>query len=163
MKSFVAWLIDWPARVARHLVWLGPLAARITVGFVFMSTGWGKLNDLPRIVDLFKELMIPMPELMAPFVSAVEFGGGVLLLLGLLTRWAAAPLVVVMIVATLSAKLDQIDPTDTLFGKADTLLGFEEISYMAMFLWLAVAGPGKASLDYLLQRAVGSTDEVAGK
>jgi putative oxidoreductase len=163
MKLIVAWLIDWPARVARHLVWLGPLAVRVTVGFVFMSTGWGKLNDLPRIIELFKELMIPLPELMAPFVSAVEFGGGVLLLLGLFTRWAAPPLAIVMIVATLSAKLDQIDSADSLFGKADTLLGFEEISYMVMFLWLAVAGPGKVSLDYLLQRLAGSTEEVAGK
>jgi putative oxidoreductase len=128
-----------------------------------MSTGWGKLNDLPRIVMLFVDLKIPFPELLAPFVSAVEFGGGVFLLLGLLTRLAAPPLVIVMIVATLSAKLDQIDPTDTLFGKIDTLLGFEEISYMAMFLWLALAGPGKVSLDYLLQRWNRSPEEVAGK
>jgi putative oxidoreductase len=156
MKFLVTWLIDWPARIARHLVWLGPLVARITVGWVFMSTGWGKLNDLPRIIDLFVELKIPFPQLMAPFVSAVEFGGGLFLLLGLLTRFAAPPLVIVMIVATLSAKLDQID-------SLESLLGFEEISYLAMFLWLAVAGPGKVSLDYLLQCKWGSADDVRGK
>jgi putative oxidoreductase len=156
MKFLVTWLIDWPARIARHLVWLGPLVARITVGWVFMSTGWGKLNDLPRIVDLFMELKIPLPQLMAPFVSAVEFGGGLLLLVGLLTRFAAPPLVIVMIVATFSAKLDQID-------SLESLLGFEEISYLAMFLWLAVAGPGKVSLDYLLQRLNGSSEDVLGK
>jgi putative oxidoreductase len=156
MKFLVTWLIDWPARIARHLVWLGPLVARITVGWVFMSTGWGKLNDLPRIIDLFMELKIPLPQLMAPFVSAVEFGGGLFLLVGLLTRFAAPPLVIVMIVATLSAKLDQVD-------SLESLLGFEEISYLAMFLWLAVAGPGKVSLDYLLQRKWGSAEEVVGK
>lgn len=156
MKFLVTWLIDWPARTARHLVWLGPLVARITVGWVFMSTGWGKLNDLPRIIDLFMELKIPLPQLMAPFVSAVEFGGGLFLLVGLLTRFAAPPLVIVMIVATLSAKLDQID-------SLESLLGFEEISYLAMFLWLAVAGPGKVSLDYLLQRLNGSPEDVLGK
>lgn len=156
MKFFVAWLIDWPASVARHLVWLGPLVTRITVGWVFMGTGWGKLMSLPRIIDLFVELKIPFPEIMAPFVSAVEFGGGLLLLLGLLTRFAAPPLVIVMIVATISAKLDQID-------SLETLLGFEELSYMAMFLWLAVAGPGKVSLDYLLQRWSGSAENVLGK
>lgn len=156
MKFLVTWLIDWPARIACHLEWLGPLAARITVGWVFMSTGWGKLNDLPRIVMLFMELKIPAAELMAPFVSAVEFGGGLLLLLGLLTRFAAPPLVIVMIVATISAKFDQID-------SLESLLGFEETSYMAMFLWLAVAGPGKVSLDYLLQRWTGSAAGVVGK
>jgi putative oxidoreductase len=32
------------------------------------------------------------------------------------------------------------------------LLGFEEVAYMALFGWLAVAGPGPVSLDYLLQK-----------
>ena len=35
----------------------------------------------------------------------------------------------------------------------ETLLGFEEVAYMALFGWLAVAGPGAVSLDALLQRA----------
>jgi putative oxidoreductase len=75
----------------------------------------------------------------------VEFVGGILLLLGLFTRIAAAPLVVVMVVAIISAKFGDID-------SLETLLGFEEMSYLALFLWLAVAGPGPVSLDYLLTR-----------
>ena len=156
MNILVKSLIDWPARTSRHIEWLGPLVVRIVAGEVFMNTGWGKLNHLPKIIDLFVELGIPAPQIMAPFVSAVEFGGGLLLLLGLLTRWAAPPLVIVMIVATVSAKLDQVD-------SLDTLLGFEEMSYMAMFVWLSVAGPGKASLDYLIQRWAGSPPDVLGK
>ena len=82
---------------------------------------------------------------MTPFVSGVEFFGGLLLLLGLFTRVAAVPLVVTMIVAILSAKLGDVD-------SLETLLGFEEVSYIALFGWLAVAGPGPISLDWLLQR-----------
>jgi putative oxidoreductase len=41
--------------------------------------------------------------------------------------------------------LDQVD-------SFETLAGFEEVSYMALFGWLAVAGPGPISLDYLLQK-----------
>jgi putative oxidoreductase len=156
MKSLVKVLIDWPARTSRHLEWLGPLVVRVVVGEVFMATGWGKLNHLPKIIDLFVDLGIPAPAIMAPFVSAVEFGGGLLLLLGLLTRWAAPPLVVVMVVAVMSAKLDQVD-------SLDTLLGFEEMSYFAMFVWLSVAGPGKISLDYLIQRWSASPRDVLGK
>ena len=55
------------------------------------------------------------------------------------------PLVITMIVAILSAKLGDVD-------SLGTLLGFEEVSYMALFGWLAVAGPGPISLDWLLQR-----------
>jgi putative oxidoreductase len=82
---------------------------------------------------------------MTPFVSGVEFFGGLLLLLGLFTRVAAVPLVITMIVAIISAKWGDVD-------SLETLLGFEEIAYMALFGWLAVAGPGPVSLDHLLQR-----------
>jgi putative oxidoreductase len=34
----------------------------------------------------------------------------------------------------------------------DTLLGLSETAYLAIFVWLTVAGPGTASLDHLLQR-----------
>jgi putative oxidoreductase len=64
----------------------------------------------------------------------VEFIGGILLLLGLFTRVAAVPLVIVMIVAIITAKWDEVD-------SLETLLGFDESSYLALFLWLAVAGP----------------------
>jgi putative oxidoreductase len=84
----------------------------------------------------------------------VEFVGGILLLVGLFTRVAATPLILVMIVAIISAKLGDVD-------SLETLLGFEEMSYLALFLWLAVAGPGPISLDYLLTR--GRRDRHAGK
>src|SRR5271154_3193115 len=100
MKFLTEWFIDWPERAVKalHLAPIGPLVARIVVGEVFMNTGWGKLNHLPKIIDLFVELGIPAPQIMAPFVSGVEFVGGLCLLLGLFTRIAAPPLVIVMVV-----------------------------------------------------------------
>ena len=154
--SLVEWLIDMPARQSAIFSWLPPLFARIVVGWVFMGTGWTKLTnlypsaDFPGMIARFAEWGIPFPGVMAPFVSGVEFFGGILLLLGLFTRLAATPLVIVMIVAIISAKLDQVD-------SLETLLGFEEVAYMALFGWLAVAGPGPISLDYLLQRRYGSS------
>lgn len=145
MKLIVNTLIDWPQRVARHLDWLAPLFARIVVGYVFLWTGWGKLTHLPLVTENFAGWGIPMPELLAPFVSGVEFFGGILLLLGLLTRISAGALGVVMIVAVRAANWDQID-------SLETFLGFEEIMYLAIFLWLAIAGPGVVSIDRLLQR-----------
>jgi putative oxidoreductase len=40
MRFMVRWLIEWPKGVAQHLVWLAPLFARITVGWVFLWSGW---------------------------------------------------------------------------------------------------------------------------
>lgn len=145
MKFVIYWLIDLPEQLSRYFAWLPPLFARIVVGWVFMWSGWEKLNALPFITKNFVDWGIPYPGIMAPFVSGVEFFGGLFLLLGLFTRIAGVPLVIVMIVAIISAKWDQVD-------SLETLLGFEEVSYMALFGWLAVAGPGPLSLDYLLQK-----------
>jgi putative oxidoreductase len=146
MKVLVRLLIDWPERLAAYFVWLAPLLARVTVGWVFLWSGWGKLNDLPTVIENFVGWGIPFPHILAPFVSIVEFLGGLLLLLGLFTRLAAVPLIIVMIVAILTAKWAEID-------SLETLLGFDEVAYMALFLWLAVAGPGPMSIDNVLQRS----------
>jgi len=145
MKILVDWLIDWPQRVARHLDWLAPLFARIVVGWVFMWTGWAKLTHLPIVTENFVGWGVPYPEVLAPFVSGVECFGGLLLLLGLLTRISAGALGVVMIVAVRAAKWED---TDSLL----TLLGYEEIMYLAIFLWLAIAGPGSIAVDRILQK-----------
>jgi putative oxidoreductase len=147
MKPIVTALIDWPARVSAHFKWLGPLLARITVGWVFLWAGWGKLNALPQVIENFRGWNIPSPELLAPFVSGIEFGCGILLLLGLFTRIAAVPLAIVMIVAIKSALWEQVD-------SLESLLGLNESAYLAIFLWLAVTGPGALSFDHLLQGKV---------
>jgi putative oxidoreductase len=145
MKFLVRSLIDWPQRVARHLDWLAPLFARVVVGWVFMWTGWAKLTHLPIVTENFVGWGVPFPEVLAPFVSGVEFVGGLFLLLGLLTRISAGALGVVMIVAVRAAKWDDVD-------SLETFLGFEEIMYLAIFLWLAIAGPGSFAIDRLLQK-----------
>jgi putative oxidoreductase len=145
MKLLVRWLIDWPRRVAHHLVWLAPLFARLTVGWVFMWSGWGKLQGLPQVTQNFAEWGIPLPHVLAPFVSGVEFCGGLFLLVGLLTRISAGALGITMIVAIRSAKWGDVD-------SLETLLGFDEFEYLALFLWLAIAGAGKISVDNVLER-----------
>jgi len=146
MNAITTVLIEWPRIVAAYFTWLPPLVARIVCGWVFLWAGWGKLNALPRVAENFREWGIPYPDILTPFVSGVEFIGGILLLLGLFTRIAAAPLIVVMIVAIVAAKYAEID-------SLETLLGFEEMAYLALFLWLSIAGPGPLSLDALLTRS----------
>jgi putative oxidoreductase len=145
MGIVVESLIEWPRRVAGHLAWLGPLFARIVTGWVFLWTGWGKLTHLPMVTENFANWGIPAPAVLAPFVSGVEFFGGIFLLAGLLTRVSAGALGVVMIVAVKAAQWDSVE-------SLQDLLGLEEILYLALFLWLAVAGAGRVSVDSLLER-----------
>jgi putative oxidoreductase len=146
LSAAVAALIKWPRKTSEIFSWLPPLFARLVVGWVFLWSGWSKLNALDAITQNFIGWGIPFPHILTPFVSGVEFVGGFLILLGLFTRLAAAPLVIVMVVAIISAKWANVD-------NLETLLGFEEVSYMALFGWLAVAGPGPVSIDHLLTQS----------
>jgi putative oxidoreductase len=154
VKFIVNLLILLPARVASFFAWTAPLIMRLVVGYVFMLTGWAKLNNLPQMIQNFTEWGIPFPTILTPFASGVECFGGAMLILGLFTRIPAAMLVVVMIVAIKVAKWGDVD-------SLETFLGFEEVTYLAAFLWLAIAGPGAVSLDRLLLNATGHSEETS--
>jgi putative oxidoreductase len=123
--------------------WVGPLLVRLSLGAVFITSGWGKLHNLGQVTSFFTELGIPFPGFNATLASSTELIGGTLILLGLFTRLAAIPLIFTMLVAIATAKRPEID------GVA-TLLGFIEFTYIAGFVWLLVSGAGRASLDALL-------------
>ena len=84
---------------AGRLSWLPPTLARLAVGVVFAGTGWGKLHHLDKITSFFADLGIPAPGFNAVLVGSAELICGVLLLIGLFTRLASLPLIVVMAVA----------------------------------------------------------------
>jgi putative oxidoreductase len=125
--------------------WLPPLLARITVGWVFVESGWGKLHNLPKVVEYFRSLHIPAPELQAPFAAGSEFLFGLTVLFGLFTRLSTIPLMVIMTVAILTAKRDDLNAVSDLFA-------FSEFLYILLLIWLLVRGAGAVSLDRLLRR-----------
>ena len=128
-------------RFLEPLDWLAPLLGRVTVGVLFMSTGWGKVRNLEKVAAFFVELGIPAPGFNAGLVAWVELVGGALLFLGLLSRLAAVPLIVTMAVAIGTAKAGEISGLPDLFGLV-------EWTYLVLLSWIALAGPGKASIDH---------------
>lgn len=79
---------------------------RLMVGPVFLSEGAQKFLFPAEVgAGRFAKIGIPSPEVVAPFVGVVEMVCGALVLLGLFTRLAAVPLVVVMLAAILSTKV----------------------------------------------------------
>lgn len=80
---------------------------RLLVGLVvFFPEGIQKLA-FPDVLGAgrFANIGIPYPEIMGPFVGVFEIVCGVLIVFGLLTRLAAIPLIVIMIVAIVSTKV----------------------------------------------------------
>ena len=82
------------------------LLLRLYLAPVMIQAGWNKAYSFDSIVDWFGNddygLGLPMPLVMAFLASAAELVGGVLLLLGALTRLVSIPLMVTMIVAMVS-------------------------------------------------------------
>ena len=127
-------------------IWLTPtfdLALRLYVANVFFSSGWQKLSDWESTVALFQyEYHVPLlpPALAAAMGAAGELSLPILLVAGLFTRFGAAGLFVVNLVAVLSYP----DLSDV--GKQDHLL------WGMLLLGTLLHGPGRWSLDHLLKQ-----------
>jgi putative oxidoreductase len=145
MSSLPARIARVTREVERRSSWLPPLVTRVTIGWIFVQSGWGKLHHLDQVVKYFADLGIPAPQIQAPFAAGTEFVCGALVLAGLATRLAALPLMVVMTVALSTALADRISELSDLFALA-------EYCYIALLLWLAVRGAGPVSLDALVAR-----------
>jgi uncharacterized membrane protein YphA (DoxX/SURF4 family) len=141
-----AWL-EWlaPDRAPRATV-----LVRLVVGLVFLSEGVQKFLFPDALgVGRFVTIGIPAPGVMAPFVGVVEIGCGGLVVLGLLTRAAAIPLVVDMLVAIATTKVP------LLLAKGFWAMAHEARVDWAMLLgslFLLAVGPGPLSLDAKLAR-----------
>ncbi len=125
--------------------WIGPLLVRLVFGYFWLETGWAKLHNLAFFTERFIEWGIPWPALSATVCAATEFIGGVLIMLGLATRPAMLAMIFNMMVALAVVVLPGI-------STLDDFVELDEVLYVAVFAWLFFAGPGRASLDYLIGR-----------
>lgn len=82
------------------------LLIRIMVGTVFFSEGIQKFLYPAQLgVGRFIKIGLPAPEFFGYFVPVIEIVCGLFILIGLLTRYAAVPLIIIMIVAIISTKI----------------------------------------------------------
>jgi uncharacterized membrane protein YphA (DoxX/SURF4 family) len=107
---------------------------RLFVGVVFITHGWLKLSDLKGLAGFLEQVAgVPLPGIMAPAVAAIEFFGGLAILLGTGTRLAALLLTGVMVVAMITVTLSK--------GFAG---GYDlNLALLGGLLALLLAGPGK--------------------
>src|SRR5258708_35178035 len=120
------------------------LAVRLYGGWQFMQTGWGKLNDVGKVMQFFTTLGIPAPALNAYFVLALEFGGGLLLILGLGSRLIALPLVIDMFVAYIAADREALF---SIISNPDKFMGAAPFTFLIASVVVLIFGPGRVSAD----------------
>jgi uncharacterized membrane protein YphA (DoxX/SURF4 family) len=121
------------------------------VGAVFLSEGIQKFLFPDQLgAGRFVKIGLPMPEVLGPFVGALEITCGALVLVGLFTRLAVIPLVVIMTVALLTTKWPLLS------AQGFWSMAHESRTDWAMSLgsvFLLIAGAGPWSLDaWLMSR-----------
>src|SRR5215212_6998497 len=125
-----------------------PLVVRVLVGVVMAAHGWQKLQGGPaNFGQALAGLGVPLPTLMAYVVTFVELVGGILLIVGLLSRLAALLLTIDLVVAILLVKVNigLLSPPDGSGVGAEL-----DLALIAGFLVVLLAGPGKLSADHAL-------------
>jgi putative oxidoreductase len=155
------------SRALALLQWLkhppvdGPAAAlllRVMAGGVFLSEGILKFVYPNQGLGRFTKLGFPFPHFTATFVGGLEIVGGILLLAGLFTRFAAIPFIVEMIVAILSTKIALYLGTSPLpLPPSLPTVGIWAVLHETRSDWaqlltvtfLLLEGPGRLSLDAL--------------
>jgi putative oxidoreductase len=116
----------------------GITIVRFSTGLIFVVHGAQKFaGGLGGVTAFFAKIGIPAPGVMGPFVAILEIVGGVLLIVGLATRWISLLFVIEMLVTTLWVQIP------TRGWNASDL----DRALLASSLLLVLAGSGKASLD----------------
>lgn len=140
------------------------ILVRLLVGSVFLSEGIQKfLYPTELAAGRFAKIGIPAPEILGPFVGACETIGGGLLILGLITRFAALVLLIDISVAIVSTKIPILLGHG--YGRF-ALPNLPRCGFLSMMheartdfsmwlglLFLLIVGAGKMSFDAILARS----------
>ena len=127
------------------LVDIPALLFRLVLAYGFYGPAMMKWGNMEGVAEWFGSMGIPLPMLNAYMAGLTEISGVFLLLFGLGTRIISVPLIIIMFVAIFSVHL----PNGFEAGEN----GFEiPLYYLLMLFSLIVTGPGKYSLDSLLNR-----------
>jgi len=119
---------------------LAALVGRILIAVLFIPAGWNKISGFAGTAGYIASKGLPLPEVGAAIAIAVELVGGLMLLVGFKTRWAALALFVFLIPTTVFFHPFWADPSQaTSFWKNVAIMGG------VLYVW--AFGAGRLSLD----------------
>ena len=123
----------------------GPLAGRILLALIFVISGYNKLVGFDGTVGYIASKGLPLPQLAAAAAIAIELVGGVLLVIGWQTRWAATAIFLFMIPTTLIFHPFWAAPAANL--QMETIQFMKNLCIMGGMLYVMAFGAGPLSVD----------------
>lgn len=129
-------------------------------GWQFMQTGWGKINNIPKVTEFFVSLGIPLPGLHAQFIGGLELVGGILLVLGLASRFIALPLTINMLVAYIVADREALF---SIISDPDKFTAAAPFTFLVASLIILIFGPGSIALDTWIGKRFDAVTQLAAK
>jgi putative oxidoreductase len=140
-------LYAWAVRAASTLQSPFLLFVRVYWGLQLAQNGWGKLHNLAHVTEFFSSLGLPAPSFTAAFVASVEFIGGLLLAIGLFSRFVGLILAIDMLMAYITADREALF---SIISDPDKFTAAAPYTILFAALLILIFGPGKLSLDTLL-------------
>lgn len=123
----------------------GPLAGRILIAAIFIVSGFGKIGGFEGTVSALAGKGFPLPALGAAGAIAVELIGGILLVIGWQTRWAAAAIFLFMIPTTVL--FHNFWAFDAAQQAAQRIHFLKNVAIMGGLLYVMAFGAGPLSID----------------
>jgi putative oxidoreductase len=124
---------------------LVPLLGRILLAAIFISSGFSKITGFEGTVGYIASKGLPMPQVLALGAIVVELGGGLMLLIGWKTRWAAAALLVFTALAALLFHNFWSAPPDQ--AQNQMIHFMKNLAIVGGFLYVIAFGAGETSID----------------
>lgn len=125
------------------------LVGRVMIGWIFIRSGYGKLFDIAAVGATFPPRGIPF--WMAYISVPAEFFGGLAILFGFATRYAAVVMAIFTVVATLTSHR-YWDFTEAVARRGQEMNFYKNMAILGGIFVLFVAGGGNWSVDRLLRR-----------
>jgi putative oxidoreductase len=135
-------LIDQAAAGGGNALWL---IGRILIGGIFVQSGFAKLMDIDAFAGMLATAGVPAASLLAPVAATVEFIGGLAVVLGVGTRYAALVMAAFVVAATLISHRFWAAPAAQ--EHAQVIQFTKNVAIFGGFLFLFVTGGGRFSLD----------------
>jgi putative oxidoreductase len=131
------------------------LLVRLYWGWQLIVSGWGKLHHLDKVTDFFTSLNLPMPAQTALAISCLEFFGGSLLAVGLVSRLTALALTINMLMAYITADREALF---SVFSDPDKFYAAAPYTFLIASLLILIFGPGRIAVDSLLGIPTGTQE-----